>query len=127
MLGRFVVSTPGEIPMIRPVTSSIALVAATLLAVACGGGTPEAKSAKADAAPVTVASCADHALAAKKACSDEAVPPEAKEEATGACSSAAEAKVMEKVDACFVAAIAQKTHEACEATLKPCLEAVLPH
>jgi hypothetical protein len=63
---------------------------------------------------VTVASCADHALAAKKACSDEAV-------------SAAEAKVMEKVDACFVAAIAQKTHEACEATLKPCLEAVLPH
>lgn len=114
--------------MIRTVTSSV-FAALALAAVACGGGgTPEAKSSGGAASEtLTVASCADHALAAKKACSAEAVPPEAKEEATGLCNSASEAKFMDKIDACFVAAAAQKSHEACEASLKPCLEAALPH
>jgi hypothetical protein len=112
--------------MIRPVTSSIALFAATLLAVACGGGTPEAKSSGEAPGPATVASCADHALAAKKACNSEALPPEAKEEATSLCNSAAEAKFLDKIDACFVGAAAQKTNDACQASLKPCLEAAIP-
>ncbi len=114
--------------MIRQVTSSSALGVATLLAVACGGGTPEAKSSRDAPAPVTVASCAEHAVAVKKLCSgsEGAMPPEVKEEATSLCNAASEEKFLDKADACFVAAAAQKTSDACQASLKPCLQAAAP-